>query len=45
MHILCVCLSKYEEEDLLHIVHSVDSQAFITVQEGARIYGNFLRKL
>ena len=45
MHILCVCLSKYEEEDLLHIVHSIDAQAFITVQEGARIYGNFLRKL
>ena len=38
-------LSKYEEEELLHIVHSIDAQAFITVQEGARIYGNFLRKL
>ncbi len=45
MHVLCVCLSKYEVEELLHTVHSVDPHAFITVQEGARIYGNFLRKL
>ena len=45
VHVLCVCLSKYEIEELLHTVHSIDPQAFITVQEGVRIYGKFLRKL
>lgn len=45
LHILCVCLSKYEIEDLHHAVHAIDPNAFITVQEGVRIYGNFLRKL
>ena len=45
VHVLCVCLSKYEVEELLHAVHSIDPHAFMTVQEGARIYGNFPRKL
>ena len=45
LHILCVCLSKYEIEDLHNAVHAIDPNAFITVQEGVRIYGNFLRKL
>lgn len=45
VHVLCVCLSKYEMEDLLRIVHSVDPNAFFSMQEGNRIYGNFHRKL
>ena len=45
VHVLCVCLSKYEIEELLHTVHSIDPHAFITAQEGTRIYGNFLRRL
>ena len=45
IHVLCVCLSKYEIEDLLHAVHSIDPNAFLIVQEGARIYGNFRRKV
>lgn len=45
VHVLCVCLSKYEIEELLHMVHSIDPTAFITVQEGVRILGNFQRKL
>jgi len=45
VHVLCVCLSKYEIEELLHAVHSIDPHAFLTVQEGSRIYGNFPRKL
>ena len=43
--VLCVCLSKYEIEELLHMVHSVDPHAFLTVQEGVRVFGNFPRKL
>lgn len=45
VHVLCVCLSKYEIEELLHAVHSIDPHAFLTVQEGAHIYGNFHKKL
>ena len=45
VHVLCVCLSKYEIEELFHTVHEMDPHAFITLQEGVRIYGNFLKKL
>ena len=45
IHVLCVCLSKFEIEELLHAVHSIDPHAFLTVQEGTRIYGNFRRKV
>ena len=45
IHVLCVCLSKYEIEELLHAVHSIDPHAFLTVQEGTRVYGNFRRKV
>lgn len=45
IHVLCVCLSKYEIEELLRAVHSIDPHAFLTVQEGTRIYGNFTKKL
>ena len=43
--VICVYLSKYEADELLHIVHNFDPDAFFTVQEGVRIYGNFNRKL
>ena len=45
VRVLCVCLSKYEIEELLHMVHSIDPHAFLTVQEGVRVFGNFPRKL
>ena len=45
VHVLCVCLSKYEIEELFHTVHTMDPHAFITLQEGVQIYGNFLKKL
>lgn len=45
VHVLCVCLSKYEIEELLHAVHSIDPHAFVTVQEGTRIFGNFPKRL
>lgn len=43
--IICVYLSKYEVEELLHVVHSMDPEAFFTVQEGTRIYGKFEKRL
>lgn len=45
IRILCVCLSKYEIDDLLRIVRAVDPSAFFTVQEGVQVYGNFHRKI
>ena len=45
VHVLCVSLSKYEIEELLHAVRTIDPQAFLTVQEGVHIYGNFRKKL
>lgn len=45
VHVLCVCLSKFEIEELIHTVHTMDPHAFVTTQEGTRIYGNFQRRL
>ena len=45
LHVLVVCLSKFEIEDLLHAVHERDDHAFVTVQERVRVFGNFVRKL
>ena len=45
IRILCVCLSKYEIEDLVRTVRAVDPNAFFTVQEGVQVYGNFHRKI
>lgn len=45
LHVLCVSLSKYEIDELLHAVRSLDPHAFVTVQKGVQIYGNYQRKL
>ena len=45
IHVLCVCLTRYEIDELLRAVRTIDPAAFLTVQKGVRIYGNFPRKL
>ena len=45
LHVLTVCLSKFEIEELIRAVHTIDPNAFVTVQEHVRVYGNFLRKI
>ncbi len=45
MRILCVCVSKFEVDDLRGIVRELDPNAFFIVQEGVRIEGHFLRKI
>lgn len=45
VHVLCVCLSKYEIEELLRTVHTIDPHAFMTIEEGVRIAGNFPRRV
>ena len=43
--ILCVCLSKYEINDLREVMHQVDPHAFYIVQEGVQVSDNFIRRL
>ncbi len=45
VHILCVCLNKFEIEDLQAELHKVDPNAFFIVQEGVHVSGNFNRRL
>ncbi|MCI2058494.1 MAG: YitT family protein [Oscillibacter sp.] len=45
IHVLCVCLSKYEIDELRHAVRSIDPHAFLVVQEGVQVDGNFPRQL
>lgn len=45
VHILCVCLNKYEIEDLQVELRKVDPHAFFIVQEGVHVSGNFERRL
>ena len=39
--IFCICLSKYELEELRHALQEIDPDAFIVVEEGVRIHGNY----
>ena len=43
--VMVVCLSKYEVEELQHQIHVIDPHAFLIVQEGIRISGNYLKKV
>lgn len=45
VHVLCVYLSKFEIDDLRNAIRTVDPHAFMTVQEGVHVYGNFRKKL
>ena len=45
VHVLCVCLSKYEIEDLRHAVHEIDPHAFFIINQGVTVDGNFVKKL
>ena len=45
MRVLCVCISKFEEDELRSIVRELDPHAFFIVNEGVRIEGNFIRKV
>ena len=45
VRVLCVYLSKYEVEELIRVVQTIDPNAFLTVQEGVSIIGRFDRHL
>lgn len=44
-HILCVCMNKYEIEDLQNFLREVDPKAFFIVQQGVHVSRNFERRL
>ena len=44
-HILCVCMNKYEIDDLRDQLHRIDPKAFFIVQEGVRVSSNFEQRL
>ena len=44
-HILYIMLSKYEVNQLKAIIHKYDPNAFIVVNEGVSVDGNYLKKL
>lgn len=44
-HVLYILLSKYELSHLKAIVHKYDTDAFIVVNEGVKVDGNYLKKL
>ena len=45
VHVLCVCLSKYEVVSLQLTLHELDPHAFFILKEGVRVGGNFERHL
>lgn len=45
VQVLYVCLSKYEIEELRRTVHSLDPHAFLVIQSGVQVDGNFARNL
>lgn len=44
-HILVSCISKYEVNDMMDIVQSIDPQAFVIVDENVIVNGNFEKRL
>lgn len=44
-HILCVCMNKFEIEDLQDTLRKIDPKAFFIVQEGVHVSDNFQRRL
>ncbi|MBO4854282.1 MAG: YitT family protein [Oscillospiraceae bacterium] len=45
VNVLCVCLTKFELDQVQRIVDEMDPHAFITEQEGLHVRGNFPRRL
>ena len=45
IHILCTVLSKDEIHELRRGLREIDPEAFVILQEGVRVEGNFIRKL
>lgn len=44
-HVLYVLLSKYEVGRLKSIIHKYDDNAFVVINEGVRVDGNYIKRL
>ena len=44
-YVLCVVLSKYEIGEFMELVNSIDPDAFVTMSEDTKVYGNFTKRL
>lgn len=44
-HILVTIVNKYEIDEALQVIRSIDPDAFVVVDEGIRVYGNFQKRL
>lgn len=44
-HILVTIINKYEIDEVVKLIHGVDPDAFVVIDEGIRVYGNFQRRL
>lgn len=45
MHILVSCINKYEVNEMMEIIQSIDPQAFVIVDENVMVNGNFEKRL
>ena len=43
--IFCICLSKFELEELRQTLREIDPEAFLVVEEGVRVHGNYQTNL
>ena len=43
--ILVSCINKYEVNEMLDLIHSIDPQAFVIVDENVAVSGNFEKRL
>ncbi len=43
--ILVTCINKYEVNEVMDLVHSIDPQAFVIVDENVMVSGNFEKRL
>lgn len=44
-HVLVTCINKYEGAEFEEIIHSIDPDAFIIIDENIKIYGNFEKRV
>lgn len=44
-HILVTIINKYEIDEVVKLIHGADPDAFVVIDEGIRVYGNFQRRL
>lgn len=44
-HVLVSCINKYEINDMMEMIQSIDPQAFVIVDENVMVNGNFEKRL